>query len=388
MNQDWIEKDFYKTLGVAKTATADEIKKSYRKLAKAHHPDANPNNAAAEAKFKEVSEAYDVLSDDKSRAEYDQIRDAAASGAFRGSGQGFGGPQGGFNGGGFQGNVNMDDLLGGMFGGMFGGGASNRPTRGDDLEVAMTISFADALQGVTTPVVLTGEDTCPGCSGSGAAAGSQPKTCGTCRGSGQTARNAGGFAFPQACRDCSGTGRIIDNPCKDCRGKGIVRRTRNVQVKIPQGVKDGALIRIARRGGPGRLGGPKGDLMVRVRVTPHPVFGRKEEHLTITVPISLTEATLGAEVAVPVVTGGSVRLKIPAGTMSGKTFRIKGRGVPSEKHKSGDLLVTVEIAVPQKLSKAARAALEDFQSATADVDPREELLARAASAPRINPDGE
>ncbi|MEY4323408.1 MAG: molecular chaperone DnaJ [Actinomycetota bacterium] len=382
MNQDWFEKDFYKVLGVSKTASADEIKKQYRKLAKELHPDTNPDNKAAETKFKQVSEAYDVLGDDKSRAEYDNVRAAGPSAGFRGGP----GPTGGFNQGGFD--VNMEDLLGGMFGGMFGGGAQNRQTRGDDVEVAVTISFADALQGVTAPIVINGEDTCSGCHGSGAAAGTNPITCTTCRGSGQSARNVGNFAVPQTCRECGGSGRIIEKPCKDCRGHGIVRRTRTVQVKIPQGVKDSALIRISRRGAPGRLGGPHGDLLVRVRVTPHPIFGRKEEHLTVTVPIGIDEATLGSEVAVPVVTGGSVTLKIPAGTMSGKTFRVKGRGVPTAKGKAGDLLVTVEIAVPQKLSKAAREALESYQKATSEDNVRADLLARAASAPRINADGE
>ena len=381
MNQDWFEKDFYKVLGVAKTASADEIKKAYRKLAKELHPDANPDNKAAETKFKQVSEAYDVLSDAKSKAEYDEVREAVASGrGFPGAGS-----NAGFNNAGFQTTINMEDIFGGMFG---FGGSGTRATRGDDIEVAITIAFADALQGVTAPVVLTGEDSCTSCSGSGAAAGTTPKTCGSCRGSGQTARNAGGFAFPQACKDCNGNGRIIEKPCKDCRGIGIVRRTRTVQVKVQQGVKDGSLIRIARRGAPGRQGGPNGDLLVRVRVTPHPVFGRKDEHLTVTVPITIAEATLGAEVLVPVVTGGSVTLKVPAGTPSGKTFRVKGRGVTHARGKTGDLLVTVEIAIAQKLPKAAREALEAYNKAMLGEDPREELLARAASAPRINPDGE
>ena len=198
----------------------------------------------------------------------------------------------------------------------------------------------------------------------------------------------GGFGIPQTCSECHGSGRIIDTPCKDCHGRGSVRGTRTVQVKIPQGVKDGATIRLAGRGEPGTHGAHAGDLLVRVAVTPHPVFGRKEEHLTITVPITVSEATLGAEVAVPVVTGGSVKLKVPAGTSHGTTFRIKGRGVTSAKAKQGDLLVTVEIAVHKKLSKTAREALEEFAAATAEDDPREDLLKRAASAPRINPDGE
>ncbi len=383
MNPDWIEKDFYKVLGVSSSASADEIKKKYRQLAKELHPDANPNNASAEAKFKAVSEAYDVLGTEATRKEYDEVRRAAASGAFTGGGYGGGGFGGGFGGAGDFGGFSMDDIFGGMFGG--GGGGRQRPRRGDDLETRVTVSFADSLQGVTTPIRLTGDVQCSSCKGSGAAAGTSPRTCTSCRGSGQTARNVGGFAIPQACSDCRGQGRIIDNPCRDCRGNGIVRDTRTVQVKIPAGIKDGATMRLSGRGGPGHLGGPAGDLHVRIAVTPHPVFGRKEEHLTITVPISIVEATLGAEIPVPTVTGESVRLKIPAGTTHGKTFRVRGRGV-NVKGKAGDLLVTVEIAVPQKLSKSAKKALEEFAEQLDD-DPRDELLQRAASAPRIDPDG-
>ncbi len=387
MNPDWIEKDFYKVLGVEKSASADEIKKKYRKLAKELHPDANPDNAKAEARFKQVSEAYDVLSNDSTRREYDEVRQMAASGAYRGGPTAGGGFPGGFNGGGFQTDgINLEDIFGGMFGG--GGGGRNRPRRGDDLETRITVSFADALQGVTAPIRLTGDVQCAGCKGSGAAAGSTPRTCTTCRGSGQVARNVGGFGIPQSCGECRGTGRLIENPCRECRGAGIVRDTRTVQVKLPRGVKDGATIRLSGRGGPGTLGGPSGDLHVKVSVTPHPVFGRKDDHLTVTVPITLSEAALGAEVAVPVVTGGSVKLKVPAGTPHGKTFSLKGRGVTTAKGKTGDLHVTVEIAVPHKLSKKAKEALEAFATAMADEDPREELLRRAASAPRINPDGE
>ncbi|MEN9710249.1 MAG: molecular chaperone DnaJ [Actinomycetota bacterium] len=390
MNPDWVEKDFYKVLGVDKSASADDIKKTYRKLAKELHPDANPDNAKAEARFKQVSEAYDVLGNDATRREYDEVRQMASSGGGFPGGFPGGFSGGGFpGGGGFSGGINIEDIFGGMGGGMFGGGGGrNRPRRGDDLETRVTVSFADALQGVTAPIRLTGDVQCASCKGSGAAAGTSPRTCGTCRGSGQVARNVGGFGIPQSCSDCRGSGRIIDSPCRDCRGAGIVRDTRTVQVKIPQGVKDGTTIRLSGRGGPGSLGGPAGDLHVRVAVTPHPIFGRKDDNLTVTVPITLAEAALGAEVAVPVVTGGSVKLKVPAGTTHGKTFRIKDRGVTNSKGKKGDLHVTVEIAVPHKLSKHAKEALEAFAAATADDDPRDELLARAAAAPRIDPDGE
>ena len=383
MNPDWIDKDFYKILGVDKSASADEIKKKYRQLAKELHPDANPDNAKSEARFKSVSEAYDVLGTDTTRREYDEVRQAAASGAYRG---GF--PSGGFNSGGqtnFQSSMNFEDIFGGMFGG--GGAGRSRARRGDDLETRISISFADALQGVSAPIRLTGDNECSTCRGSGAAAGTSPKTCPTCRGAGQVARNVGGFGIPQACSDCRGSGRIIEKPCNDCRGSGIVRDTRSINIKVPQGVKDGARIRLAGRGGPGTQGAPAGDLIVLVTVTPHPIFQRKDDHLTVTVPIGLDEAALGAEVAVPVLTGAPIKLKIPAGTHSGKTFRLKSRGVATAKGKQGDLLVTVEIAVPQKLSKQAREALEAYQAAMADIDPREDLLKRAAAAPRIDPDG-
>lgn len=373
MNQDWLDKDFYKTLGVSKSATADEIKKAYRRLAKELHPDANQNDPKSEERFKAVSEAYDVVGNDANRKEYDEAREMFARG---------GSPGGGFPGG-AQG-MNFD--LGDLFGGMFGGGGGRRPQRGSDMETRTTLSFADALQGVTLPLRLTGDARCDACRGSGAKAGTTPRTCTSCNGSGHTLRSMGGFGFSEPCRECRGQGTVVDSPCPECRGTGAVRNTRTVQVRIPAGVKDGARIRLAGRGGPGANGGPAGDLFVVVSVTPHPVFGRKDEHLTITVPITIAEAALGANIPVPVVTGGSVSLKVPAGTMHGKTFRLKGRGVPSTKGKDGDLLVTVEIAVPHRLSKQAREALETYAEVTIDDDPRDELLARAARAPRIEPD--
>ena len=379
MEQAWLEKDYYKVLGVAKNASADDIKKAYRKLAKELHPDANQNNPKAEERFKEVSEAYDVVGNDATRREYDEAREMFAQGRYPGGG--FGGAGGFGAGGGFPGGFDIGDLFGGMF-----GGGGRRPQRGSDLETRVTVSFADALRGVTSPIRLTGEQACSTCRGSGAKPGTNPTTCATCRGSGHTQRNVGGFAMSEPCRECRGTGKRIEHPCPDCRGVGAVHATRTVQVRIPAGVKDGARIRLAGRGGPGALGGPAGDLFVVVEVLPHPVFGRRDEHLTVTVPISINEATLGGTIPVPVVTGGSVSLKIPAATPHGKTFRIKERGVPNAKGKHGDLLVTVEIAVPQKLNKRAKEALEAFADAMQDDDPREELLQRAAKAPRIEPE--
>ena len=380
MEQAWLEKDFYKTLGVAKNASADEIKKAYRTLAKELHPDANQNNPKAEERFKAVSEAYDVVGNDQTRREYDEARDMFAQGGYPGGGFP-GAGAGGF--GGFPGGMNID--LGDLFGGMFGGGG-RRPQRGSDLETRVTVSFADALQGVTSPIRLTGEQVCSQCRGSGAKQGTSPTQCATCRGTGHTQRNVGGFAMSEPCRECRGTGKFIEHKCPDCRGVGAVQATRTVQVKIPTGVKDGSRIRLAGRGGPGALGGPAGDLFVIVEVLPHPVFGRKDDHLTITVPVTIDEATLGATIPVPVVTGSSVSLKIPAGTTHGKTFRLKERGVPNAKGKPGDLLVTIEIAVPQKLNKSAKEALEQYAEAMKGEDPREDLLKRAARAPRIEPE--
>ncbi len=381
MNQDWLEKDFYKTLGVDKSATADEIKRAYRKLAKELHPDANQGDAKAEERFKAVSEAYDVVGSDGSRKEYDEAREMFARGGFPGGSFPGGG---GFPGGAGQGfNFDLGDLFGGMFG---GGGGGRRPQRGNDLETRTTLSFADALRGITIPLRLNGDARCEVCHGSGAKPGTHPRTCPTCNGTGHTQRSMGGFGFSEPCRDCRGQGTIIDSPCTECRGTGAVRTTRTVQVKVPAGVKDGARIRLAGRGGPGGNGGPAGDLFVVVTVTPHPVFGRKDEHLTITVPITIDEATLGATIPVPVVTGGSVSLKVPAGTTHGKTFRLKGRGVPSPKGRDGDLLVTVEIAVPHRLPKHAREALEAYAQAMQDENPRADLLERAARAPRIEPE--
>lgn len=370
MNRDWVDKNFYKVLGISETATAEEVKKAYRKLAQTHHPDANPDDPEAEQKFKEISEAYAILSDPEQRKEYDQIRRLASSGQF----QGFGGSgSGGFGGfGGQQVRVeDLEDLLGGV-GGLgdlfgFGGGqqSGSRPQKGADLTTELTIGFEDAAFGVTTEVTVEGAATCSKCQGSGAEPGSSVTTCPTCGGRGMVAQNQGFFSFSQACPQCGGSGRLIEQKCSKCRGTGSENRRRKVKLRVPAGVKDGQTLRLRGKGAPGPSGGPPGDLLVRIRVAPSQKFGRKGNNLTLKVPITYSEAALGTKIDVPTLNGG-VKVKIPSGTPSGKTFRVKGEGINPERGRPGDLLVTVEVAVPKKVSKDEKKLLEELSELETD----------------------
>ncbi len=384
--RDYLEKDYYKVLGVAKTATADEIKKSYRKLARKYHPDANKGDATAEERFKEISEAYNVLSDAKQRKEYDDAR-SLFGGGFR--------PPGAGGAGGFP--FDLGDLFGGtgadtgagargrvgdLFGGMFGGRTTQqaRPRRGADVETEATLSFNDAIEGATVALRLTGEGACPTCHGTGAKSGTVPRVCPTCQGTGQSSRNLGSFAFSEPCRECRGRGLVVDDPCPACMGSGRAMSTRTIQARIPAGVADGQRIRLKGKGAPGERGGPAGDLYVRVHVTPHPIFGRSGDNLTVTVPVTFSEAALGAEIKVPSHRGVPVSVRIPAGTPSGRTFRARGKGARRKDGTNGDLLVTVSVQVPQNLKGTAKQALEAFRDATAGEDPRDDLLRRARQA--------
>jgi molecular chaperone DnaJ len=364
VRREWFEKDYYQVLGVAKNASQAEIKKAYRKLAQKYHPDANPGDASAEERFKEISAAYDVVGDEEKRKSYDQVREMAASGV----GGGF--PGGGFPGAGFPGGgrVRVEDLgdlgdLGDLFGGLFGGtrrgGGSRRAQRGADLETEVRVSFADAMAGTTVPVRIDGPAPCPRCGGSGAEPGTSVTTCPQCGGAGQVQVNQGFFAVAQTCPTCHGSGRIVQTPCTECHGSGSVRRTRSFQVKIPAGVKDGARIRLAGRGEPGGPGGAPGDLFVVVRVTKHPIFARKGNDLTVELPVTFAEAALGANVSVPTL-NGPVTLKVPGGTQNGQTFRIRGKGAP-RRGGHGDLLVTVKVDVPKKLSREEKQLLKQLQ---------------------------
>lgn len=360
--RDYFEKDYYKVLGVAKDAGQADIAKAYRKLARELHPDANPGDKAAEERFKEVSEAYSVLSNAEKRAEYDQVRDAVSSG-FRG----FGGPgpgAGGFTRGGAHGaDFDLGDLFGGLFGDRAAGGA-RAGRRGRDVETDLTLSFSDALHGVTRTLRLSGAAPCATCGGSGARPGTSPVPCSNCGGAGTIARDQGLFSFSEPCPACGGSGRIIPSPCPTCAGAGVESRIREIKARIPAGVRDGARIRLAGKGEPGRNGAPAGDLFVSVHVQPHDIFGRRGDDLTLRVPITFAEAALGAKITVPTL-DEPVTLKVPPGTESGKTFRVRGRGVERADGRRGDLLVTVDVAVPRKLTREQRKLLEKF-AATED----------------------
>ena len=379
--RDFLEKDYYKTLGVTKSASADEIKKSYRKLARKYHPDANKGDSKAEERFKEISEAYNVLSDEKRRKEYDEARSLFGSGA-RMPGQGTQAGGYGFDLGDLFGSTGgaggrLGDLLGGVFN--RGGGTTQqaRPRRGADVETEASLTFGDAIDGATVSLRLAGEGPCKACMGTGAKAGTVPRVCPTCEGTGQASRNLGNFAFSEPCKTCRGRGLVVDDPCPVCSGSGRAMSTRTIQARIPAGVADGQRIRLKGKGAPGERGGPPGDLFVRVHVAADPVFGRSGHNLTLSVPVTFPEAALGAELKVPSHSGMPVSLRIPAGTPNGRTFRVRGKGVRRSDGTYGDLLVTISVQVPGGVSGKAREALEAFRDATAGPDPRDELLRKA-----------
>lgn len=379
--KDWLEKDYYKVLGVSKDASADDIKKAFRKIARANHPDQNPDNAAAEKRFKEASEANSVLSDPKKRKEYDDARKLfGGSGGFRFPGAGAGG--------GGRAQQTAEDLfrnaqgadLGDLFGGIFNRGTRTTashgrgPRRGADVEGEVTLDFADAIEGKTVPIQMVSTDACSACHGTGAKAGTMPNICPTCQGSGMTTSAAGGmFAVSEPCPDCRGRGLVVEDPCPICDGSGRARSTKTMQVRIPAGVTDGQRIRIKGKGGAGENGGASGDLYVIVHVRPHPLFGRSGDNLTVTVPITFTEAALGAEVEVPTLTGRKVRIKVPAGTPNGRTLRARGKGATRADGTKADLLVTVEVVVPARLTEEAKAALQAYAATAAEPDPRAKL---------------
>ncbi|TIC82962.1 molecular chaperone DnaJ [Nocardioides sp. GY 10127] len=391
---DWAQKDFYNVLGVKKDAGADEIKKAYRKLARENHPDSNPGDTAKHERFKQVAEAYDVVGDPDKRKKYDEFRAAYGSGfrpGFGGGGtSGYGFGQGGAGG---QG-INLEDLLrdsggsggfGDMFGDLFGGGARRRTTRpratkGADVESSATISFTDALDGVTISLRLTTESACDTCSGTGGKPGTKPHVCAQCEGTGYVAAGVGGgFSMNETCPACGGRQLVYDQPCPTCHGNGRGASSRTIQARIPAGVKDGQRIRLRGKGAPGENGGPAGDLFVTVKVSGHRVFGRKDDNLTLDVPVGFDELALGAEIRIPTLGGSPVTLRVPAGTPDGRTFRVRGKGATKADGSKGDLLATVKVQVPAVLDADTRAAVEAYRAATADKPLRANLFTQAGA---------
>ena len=391
VRNDWATKDFYAVLGVAKDATADDLKKAYRKLARANHPDSNPDDAKKHDKFKSVAEAYDVVGDVDKRTKYDEFRSLTAGGG--------GGFPAGFNRGGGQrgagqGGFDINDLLrdqagggagfGDMFGDLFGGGGGARqqrqarPRKGADLEATTTIGFVDALDGTTISLRLTSDAACPTCQGTGGKPGTRPHICQECEGAGYVVAGVGGaFSMNETCPTCRGRQLVYAEPCPVCHGSGRGTSARTVQARIPAGVKDGQKIRLRGKGGQGESGGPAGDLLVTIKVATHPVFGRKGDNLTIEVPVSFDEAALGGDIKIPTRGGAPVTLKVPAGTPNGRTFRVRGKGARKSDGTHGDLLATLEVVVPATLDQAARDALSAYREATASTPVRDRLFREA-----------
>ena len=351
--------DYYDQLGVDRSANAAELKSAYRKLAKKYHPDVNPGDAAAEQKFKDVSEAYEVLKDEQSRAAYDQFGHAAFEQGGPGGMGGFGG-QGGM-GGGFSGFGDIGDIFEEFFGGSGGRGGQRRARRGDDLRTEVDISLQEAFDGTERQVNLTRAAACQSCSGSGAKPGTQPSTCPTCQGHGKVRAQQGFFTIERPCHGCQGSGQIIAEPCPDCRGGGQTREARNLAVSIPAGVEDGTRIRLSGEGNAGPNGAAYGDLYVFVNIAPHGILRRDGADLFCAMPVPFDIAVRGGAVNVPLMAGKTVKLTIPAGARTGQQFRLRGKGMPVLRaRKFGDLYVQIEVETPTGLTREQKKHFEAF----------------------------
>ena len=362
------QRDYYEVLGLDKSADADAIKRAYRQLAKKYHPDLNPGDAEAEKSFKEVNEAYSILSDPEKKAKYDQYGHAAFD-PTAGAGGGYGG--GGFSGG-FGDFGDLGDIFGSIFGGAFGGGSTQRrngPQRGDDVGARVTLTFEEAAFGCKKDVSYNRLHKCPACNGSGAEAGTSAETCPDCRGRGERVVNQrmGGMTFQTKapCEKCRGTGKFIKSPCQKCRGTGLERENRKLTVTIPAGIDNGERIALRGQGCEGKNGGPAGDLIIEVMVRSHSIFERDGVNIYCEVPVTITEATLGAEIDVPTLEG-TVKYKIEEGTQPGTTFTLRGKGIPyvnSSNGRRGDLICTVNVEIPRGLSEKQKDALREFAEA-------------------------
>ncbi|MTI11148.1 molecular chaperone DnaJ [Curvivirga aplysinae] len=351
------KQDYYETLGVDRGADAASLKSAYRKMAMKYHPDRNPDDKEAEAKFKEVNEAYEILKDDQKRSAYDQYGHAAFE-----QGGGFGG--GGFGGGaGFGGFTDIFEEMFGDFmggGGRRGGGQQN--FRGSDLRYNLEISLEDAYHGRTIEINVPTSVECESCDGSGGEDGAQPKTCGTCHGHGKVRAQQGFFTVERTCPTCNGQGSVIDKPCKVCHGSGRQQKEKNLSVNIPQGVDEGTRIRLSGEGEAGLRGAPSGDLYIFLNIAPHRIFQREDAHIFCEVPISMADATLGAEIEVPTIDGGRAKVKIPAGTQTGQQFRLRGKGMSILRSQNrGDMYIEAKVETPQNLTKRQKELLEEFR---------------------------
>lgn len=347
--------DFYETLGVGKSADEKELKSAYRKLAMKYHPDKNPGDSAAEAKFKECNEAYETLKDPQKRAAYDRFGHAA----FENSGTGGGSPFGAGGAGGFS-DI-FDDIFGEMMGGRQRRSSGGRE-RGADLRYNLEISLAEAFEGKTAQVRVPTSATCEPCSGTGAKPGTNPTTCGTCGGAGRVRAAQGFFSIERTCPNCNGRGQVISDPCENCSGQGRVSEERSLSVNIPAGIEDGTRIRLAGEGEAGFRSGPPGDLYIFISVRPHEFFQRDGSDLYCKIPISMTTAALGGQFEVGTLDGSQARVKVPEGTQSGKQFRLKGKGMPVMRRADmGDLYIQIAVETPQSLSKRQRELLQEFE---------------------------
>ena len=372
------KRDYYEVLGVSKGASDDEIKKAYRKLAKKYHPDMNPGDKEAEAKFKEVNEAYSILSDEQKRARYDQFGHAGVDPNYGAGGPG--GPFGGFD----MGDIDLGDFFGSFFGGGgfggFGGGGARRngPQKGESLRTNLTITFEEAAFGCEKELSLNRTEECDECHGSGCQPGTTAETCPDCRGTGvvRVQQRTGGFAFSStaACTRCRGTGKIIHSPCKSCGGSGSVKKSKRITVTIPAGIDDGQAVSLRGQGNAGKNGGPAGDLIVGVRVKPHPQFRRDGTTVLYEQPVSFFQAAMGAELEIPTI-DGKVKYTLPAGTQTGTTFRLRGKGIPELRGRGrGDQYVTIRVQVPTSMNAEQKEALRAFAQTMGEEVPEESGL--------------
>lgn len=368
------KRDYYQILGVTRGASADEIKKAYRGKAKELHPDRNKDNPAAEAAFKEANEAYEVLKDPQKKAAYDRFGHAAFEGGMGGFGGGRGGHPGGDFGSAFA-DV-FEDLFGDFMGQRGGGGPRSRAARGQDLRYNLRVSLEDAFTGIQKTITVPGSVACEACNGTGAEGAVEPTTCPTCGGMGKVRAQQGFFTVERTCPTCNGAGQIVKNPCKVCGGQGRVEKERSLSVNIPAGVETGTRIRLAGEGEAGMRGGPPGDLYIFIEVPQHPIFIRDGRTLACQVPVDMVKAALGGEVEVPTIDGGRSRVKIPAGSQSGRQMRLRGKGMPPLRHgnarhaENGDMLIELLVETPVNLTSRQKELLREFNQIEADNSPQ------------------